>query len=176
MSKLKDKFERIKKEHPRIKLEPYNKVYETLKNIGNPKKGATITVLAEKTKFKRSKVDRIIRILKVYRYVKIAEGSNGIPYLCIIDKKDERYWKWGKEQIGSNLDKNYESLLENLDKAKKSDNKLKTEIKSYQNKKKNGKFFKIYNTLVEDVWSNMKDSDLNKLEIGSTAVKYCIGE
>jgi len=176
MSKLEDKFQRIKREHPRIKLEPYEKVYETLKNIGNPKKGATITVLAEKTKFKRNKVDRIIRVLKTYHYVKVAEGSNGIPYLCVIDKKEERDWKWGKEQIGSNLDKNYESLLENLDKAKKSDSKLKTEIKLYQNKKKNGKFFKIYNTLVEDVWSNMKDSDLNKLEMGSTAVRYCMGE
>ena len=176
MSTNKEKFERIKREHPRINLESYEKVYETLKNIGNPKKGATVTVLAEKTKFKRSKVDRIIRVLKIYHYVKVAEGSNGIPCLCVIDKKDERDWKWGKEQIGSNIDQNYGSLLENLDKAKKSDSKLKTEIKLYQNKKKNGKFFKIYNTLVEDVWSNIKDSDLNKLEMGSTAVRYCIGE
>lgn len=173
MSTNKDKFERIQGEHPKINLEPYEKVYETLEKIGGTKKGITITVLAEKTKFKRSKVERIIRILNKYNYVKIAEGSNRIPYLCVIDKKDERDWKWGKEQIGSSIDKNYESLLENLDKAKNVDNKLKTEIKSYQNKKKNGKFFKIYNTIIENIWSNIKDSDLNKMEIGSTAVRYC---
>ena len=175
MSKLEDKFQRIKREHPRINLEPYDKVFEILNKISNPKKGVTITELAEKANFKRTKVDRIIRVLKKYKYVKTVEGSNRIPYLCVIDKKDERDWKWGKEDIGNNLDENYNSLLKNLDKAKNLEKGLKTEIKSYQNRKKNGKFFKVYNTIVENIWSNAKDSDLNKLEMGSTAVRYCAG-
>ena len=175
MSKTEDKFQRLYKEHPRINLEPYDKVFEVLRKISNPKKGVTITELAEKANFKRTKVDIIIKILKKYKYVKTVEGSNRIPYLCIIDKQDERDWKWGKEDIGNNLDENYNSLLKNLDKAKNLEKGLKTEIKSYQNRKKNGKFFKVYNTIVESVWSNEKDSDLNKLEMGSTAVRYCAG-
>lgn len=175
MSIIEDKFQSIHREHPRIDLKPYDEVFEVLNKIGSPKKGVTITELAEKANFKRTKVDRIIRILKKYGYVKTVEGSNRIPYLCMIDKENDRDWKWGKDDIGDNLDKNYNSLLKNLDKTKDIEKGLKTEIKSYQNKKKNGKFFKVYNTIVDNIWSNVKDSDLNKLEIGSTAVRYCAG-
>lgn len=175
MSKIEDKFQILHKEHPKINLEPYDKVFEVLKKISSSKKGVTVTALAEKVDFKRTKVDRIIRVLKKYKYVKAIEGSNRIPYLCVIDKKEDRDWKWGKEDIGNHLDENYNSLLRNLDKAKNLEKGLKTEIKSYQNKKKNGKFFKVYNTIVDNIWSNVKDSDLNKLEMGSTAVRYCAG-
>ncbi|MCD4760014.1 hypothetical protein K8R33_03940 [archaeon] len=174
MLKTKDKFQRLNKDHPRIDLDPYNKVFEILRKISNTKKGVTITEIAEKTNFKRIKVDRIIRILKKYNYVKIVGRSNRIPYLCIIDRKDERDWKWGKEGIGDNLDENYNYLLKNLDKAKNLDKELKTKIRLYQDKKKNGKFFKVYNALVENIWSNTKESDLNKLEMGSTAMRYCV--
>ena len=175
MSKIEDKFQKLYEEHTRIDLEPYDKVFEILRKISNPKKGITITELAEKANFKRTKVERIIRLLKKYKYVKTVQGSNRIPYLCIIDRKDERDWKWGKENIGSNIKKNYDSLLKELDKAKNLEKGLKTEIKSYQNKKKNGKFFKVYNLIVENIWSNMEGLELNKMEIGSTAVRYCIG-
>ena len=173
MSKIEDKFKRLYKEHPRIDLRPYDQIFEVLKRIGNPKKGLTITQLAEKVNFKRSKVDRIIRILKKYNYVKTVERSNKIPYLCVIDEEGDRDWKWGKEGIGNNIDRNYDSLLKNLDKTRNLEKGLKTEIKSYQTKKKNGKFFKVYNTIVENIWFNIKNSDINKMEMGSTAVRYC---
>lgn len=173
MSKLEDKFQRIHREHPRIDLKPYDEIFEVLKKISSPKKGVTITELAEKANFKRTRVDRIIKLLKKYGHAKIVSGSNRIPHLCIINKKDEREWKRGKEDIGNNLNKNYDSLLKSLDKTKDLEKGLKTEIKSYQNRKKNGKFFKVYNTIVDNIWSNVEDPDLNKMEIGSTAVRYC---
>lgn len=175
MSKTKNKFRRLHEEHPRIDLKPYDKVFEILRKISNPKKGVTITELAEKANFKRTKVERIMRLLRGYKYVKTVQGGNRIPYLCIIDEKDKRDWKWGKGDIGSNIDKNYDFLLKNLDKTKNLEKELKTEIKSYQTKKKNGKFFKVYNKIIENIWSNIKNSNLNKMEMGSTAVRYCAG-
>ena len=175
MSKIEDKFKRLYEAHPRIDFGPYDTVFEVLKRISNPKKGVTITQLAEKVNFKRSKIDRIIRTLKEYKYVRTVGGGNRIPYLCIIDEDGDRDWKWGKHDIGQSINDNYNSTIKNLDKAKNLKKELIVEIKSYQTKEKNGKFFKIYNLVVEIIWSNAKNSSVNKMKMGSTAVRYCAG-
>lgn len=176
MSKSKKRFDKLKEDHPKIDLEAYQTVYDILNGMDGSKKGTTITAIADNLKFKRNKVTRIMRLLKHYGYVEIVKGSNRIPYLVTIDREDKRDWKHGKELIGLALDKNYNLLIDNLNKAKDIKRDIKSKVKAYQNKKKKGEFFTIYNQCVGDIWLNDSEIDLFKMEFGSPAVRYCAVE
>jgi len=104
-------FQKLYGEHPNTNLEPFWKVLEVLQKIPSAKKGMTITEIAKKLNLKRAKIARIIRVLKQYKYVKTIGRSNAIPYLSIIDKKEDITWKWGKEDITNNINENYHYLF-----------------------------------------------------------------
>ena len=174
MSKTENKFQRIYMKHPKIKLELYNKVYEALKKYNNPK-GTTITELAEYMDCKRSRVERRIKMLRKFGYIKVIGRKKGIPYLCVSNRKGDKKWKYGKIPIGTTIEDNYSLLLKKLKYTRKLDKELKEQLLFYQNKKKNGKFFKVYNNIIENIWLNNLNSKLNKLQMGSTALRYYIG-
>ncbi|HLD15030.1 MAG TPA: hypothetical protein VJB94_00420 [Candidatus Nanoarchaeia archaeon] len=173
MTDLNKKFSRIAEKHKKIDLHKVDDVYETIDTLSKQKK-ATNTNIANKLKFKRNTVTRIVALLKKYAYAALAEGGNGIPFLAIIESDNsERSPLFGKEKIGKFVEENFEELKENLSKIP-GFYKEKNEILSYKSKDKNGSFFNKFNYLVEQLWKIDKTIEIFKIQIRSMANRYVI--
>src|SRR3989344_2485139 len=111
MANLNDKFKDIRKDHPHVKLEPVNEVYETISTCPD-ENGITITAVSDKSKLERNSVARIVKLLKDYKYVGIGEGSTYVPFLMVIGNDQIVNYERGKIDIGNAMDDNLELLLD----------------------------------------------------------------
>lgn len=167
---LKEKFSRIFRKgvsKPRdvFKL---NKIYETIKNS---KKPLRIREISEIINIKINTVrDYIKKYLEARLYVKKSRAYTP-PYLMVEPYGNDPEFVYGKENKNSRIGEETEILLKN---SLALGNSFSQQLKFMRNNKiYNSKFFKVYNELIEELWTRGK-TKVSKMRIGSGANRYTI--
>jgi len=168
--KLKEKFSRIFKKgvsKPRdvFKL---NKIYETIKNS---KKPLRIREISETINIKINTVrDYIKKYLEAKLYVKKSRVYTP-PYLMVEPYGSDPEFVYGKDNKNSRIEDEVGILLKN---SFGLGNLFSQQLKFIKNNKiYNSRFFKVYNELVEELWSK-SITKVSKMRIGSGANRYTI--
>jgi len=173
---LKDKFKRILKKTPRVKLEKVDKVFESIKNKQDKTKlPSKISDISE---------DTLLKINSVGTYVKHLEKSNYIkrnrkytpPFLKVTKKDEDVDFIYGKDNRDDKIKEEQKIIINTFKNSNLNlDEKLKVSLNFITgNKNFDTKFLLNYNMLVEFLWNEVKSDSFVKLNIGSGANKFFI--
>ena len=166
---MQQSLEKIKKDHPKVNLDPIKDVANKITTKFDSKKEITVTSIAKILKYPRSKIARIFDTLEEYKFIKRSGSGTASPYLVTTDIESEKKFHYGTE-IFDIKDDNFNKLDKEIPSNKKINQKDFTEIREYSKLEKKGKFYKLYNESVEKLWKY--NNSLVKIEMGSKAIRY----
>jgi len=176
MENLEKKFKRIRDKHPKVKLKPINKVYETLKEatINNPRlylraRDIIISGMNER------EIKRCLSYLEESKYVDVFR--NGNPFVYFSSEKPDGAFEFIERPLITQTKNEHFSKVIDFYLNRHSellDEELLREIEKVQ-ASKNTKHpnWVAYNILVQELWDN-GFSDFIKLSFRKSAKRYKI--